>query len=212
MRLIDIVMFVLTLLFWLISFYLVIRDEKYRNRAVLIYSCIYLAIAFGITAMLQLFYVNNEVIHNLKRICLVSLLGPIAYVDNKECIIPNKFILLGLAYRAALIPLEFLVIGRAALTILLSEAFAAGAIFLAAVLCRLCIRNAIGAGDMKLFLIMGLFLSLDGIWGAILLSLFVCFFQVIFLLLTKKKTRKDSIAFAPAITIGTVVSIFMTGV
>ena len=94
---------------------------------------------------------------------------------------------------------------------LLSEVIAAGAIFLATVLCKICIKNSIGAGDIKLFLVMGLFLSLDGIWAAMLFSLVVCFFQVIFLLATKRKTRKDSIAFGPAVTIGTLLSIFMTG-
>ena len=211
MQLIDVGIFIIALLLYLISFYMLIRDEKYRKKSLLIYACVYLIVELAVTAMLQFFYINNVVIHNLKRICLISILGPIAYVDCKEYIIPNKFIILGLVYRAVLLPLEILLVGRASLAVILSEVVAAGAIFLAAILCKVCIKNSIGSGDIKLFLVMGLFLSLDGIWGAILFSLFVCFFQVIFLLLTKKKTRKDSIAFGPAMTIGTLLSIFMTG-
>lgn len=211
MQLIDVGIFIIALLLYLISFYMLIRDEKYRKKSLVIYACVYLIVELAVTAMLQFFYINNVVIHNLKRICLISILGPIAYVDCKEYIIPNKFIILGLVYRAVLLPLEFLLVGRASLAVILSEVVAAGAIFLAAILCKVCIKNSIGSGDIKLFLVMGLFLSLDGIWGAILFSLFVCFFQVIFLLLTKKKTRKDSIAFGPAMTIGTLLSIFMTG-
>ena len=58
---------------------------------------------------------------------------------------------------------------------------------------------------------MGLMLGLDGIWGAVFASLVLSFLLAVFLLVTKKKSRKDVIPFAPAIVLGTFVSVFLTG-
>lgn len=194
-----------------IAFYLMVREKEHIPKSGWIYGAVIILAVVGITLMLQLFYVDNSLIHNIKRICLLSLLGPIAYVDFTETRIPNLYIILGLIYRGILIPVELLFAREIFWPVILSEIVAAAALFLAAILCRVCIRNSIGAGDVKLFLVMGLFLGLNGIWSAILLSLFVSFFIAIFLLLTKRKTKKDSMAFGPALTVGTFLSIFLTG-
>ena len=64
---------------------------------------------------------------------------------------------------------------------------------------------------MKLFIVMGLLLGVRGIWGAMFLSLIVSFFAAIFFLITKKKSKKDEMAFGPALAIGTFLAIFLTG-
>ena len=191
--------------------YLPVREKGNIPKSRMIYSGIMILTVAGITLMLQLFYVNNSLIHNIKRVCLLSLLGPIAYTDFTETRIPNIYIILGLIYRGILIPVELLFSREIFLSTILSEVVAASALFLAALLCRICIKNSIGAGDMKLFLVMGLFLGLNGIWSAILLSLIVSFIIAVFLLISKRKTKKDSMAFGPALTIGTFLSIFLTG-
>ena len=56
-----------------------------------------------------------------------------------------------------------------------------------------------------------LFVQYDGIWGAVFASLVLSFLLAVFLLVTKKKSRKDVIPFAPAIVLGTFVSVFLTG-
>jgi prepilin signal peptidase PulO-like enzyme (type II secretory pathway) len=73
------------------------------------------------------------------------------------------------------------------------------------------IRNSIGFGDMKLFLVMGLLLGTRGIWGAVFLSLIVIFFISVFALITKRKSRKDLIPFGPALVIGTYLAVYLTG-
>ena len=191
--------------------YLPVREKGNIPKSRMIYSGIMILTVAGITLMLQLFYVNNSLIHNIKKVCLLSLLGPIAYTDFTETRIPNIYIILGLIYRGILIPVELLFSREIFLSTILSEVVAASALFLAALLCRICIKNSIGAGDMKLFLVMGLFLGLNGIWSAILLSLIVSFIIAVFLLISKRKTKKDSMAFGPALTIGTFLSIFLTG-
>jgi leader peptidase (prepilin peptidase)/N-methyltransferase len=58
---------------------------------------------------------------------------------------------------------------------------------------------------------MGLMLGLDGIWSAVFASLVVSFLASIVLMITKKKKRGDMIPFAPAIMVGTYLSVFLTG-
>lgn len=211
MQLEDIFMILLAVVLCGIAFYMQIRESEHISKTVVIYTVIVLFLVVADTLMLQMFYRDNSLTGNIKRIALLSLMGPVAYTDFKETRIPNQYILLGLAYRVILIPVELLISPEPFWATLLSEIIAAGALFIAAVLCRLCIKNSIGAGDMKLFLVMGLLLGLNGIWSAVLISLFVSFLLAVFLLITKKKTKKDSIAFGPALAVGTFLSIFLTG-
>lgn len=86
------------------------------------------------------------------------------------------------------------------------------AVLVACILCCLIVKGAIGMGDVKLFGVMALYLGLEGIWTAIFCALVVSFFIAVFSLITKKVKRKDNIPFAPAILIGTYLSIFLTGI
>ena len=82
---------------------------------------------------------------------------------------------------------------------------------LAAVLCGVLIKNSVGFGDMKLFVVMGLLLGTQGIWSAVFLSLIVSFIAAVFLLATKRKTKKDAIPFGPALVLGTYLAAYLTG-
>ena len=149
---------------------------------------------------------------SIKRLALLSMLWPIAYIDYKTYRIPNAFIVLGLGYRGIILALELILSSQTVWPTVLGELVAAGALFLASVLCSLITKNAIGFGDVKLFILMGLMLGMDGIWGSVFLSLIVSFFISVYVLITKKKTRKDTIPFGPAIVIGTYLSVCLSGV
>lgn len=206
----DVILIVLAILMCGVSFYLLEKDQSKITKSMLIYSVIAVLIVVGITLTLIYVYDDNTLIFNLKRICLLSILWAVAYTDFMEYRIPNKFIILGFIYRALLI-LPELILEEQILVNLISEIIATIAILLATGLCRLMIKNAIGAGDMKLFMVMGLLLGLDGIWGAIFMSLIISFVIAVFLLITKKKSRNDNIPFGPAIALGTFGSVFLTG-
>ena len=66
-------------------------------------------------------------------------------------------------------------------------------------------------GDIKLMLVMCLFQGFYGVVSSLFCSLFIAFIYAIIVLLLRKKTKKDSVAFAPAILLGTALSIFLTG-
>ena len=146
-----------------------------------------------------------------KWVTMLALLWPVAYVDFVTCRIPNRFIAGGLLARGSILTAELILEQENLLPVLLSDAAAGLAFFLTAALCALIVKNSIGAGDMKLFFVMGTFLGLQGTWGAVFLSLVVSFVIAVVLLVTKKKSRKDAIPFGPALMIGTYCSVFLTG-
>ncbi|MDD3840708.1 MAG: A24 family peptidase [Clostridia bacterium] len=187
------------------------KQRKTVTKSVFIYSILMTIITISISVLLSYLYKDNSIAKSLKSVALLSLLWPIAIVDYRSYRIPNIFIILGLVYRLIIFFFELIYQSDLVWMSLLSEVIAALALLVAALLCTLGLKNSIGYGDMKLFILMGFLLGLEGIWGAIFLSLIVSFFISAYLLITKRKTRKDAIPFGPAITIGTFLSICLTG-
>ena len=210
-----------------ISFFLMLRDreknpvregqvadpEKLQSveMPLLIYSVIMVILTAAIAFMLPKWFPGNGFFGNMKRVMLLCVLWPIAYIDFLTYRIPNTFILYGLICRAILIPFEFLFDGGNVLPNLIGEVIAAAALFAASMLCALCVKGSIGFGDIKLFVVMGLMLGLAATWSAIFTSLLICLVVSLVLLATKKKGRKDVIPFGPEIVIGTFISVCLTG-
>ena len=225
MRIEDFMIILITILLCSISFLLMLRDMKENaqknesedgkvhpiSKGVIVYSICMVLITLAIAVVLQKVYKDNSLVFNVKRICLLSILWPIALIDFQSRRIPNEFIIFGLVCRGLLILPELLHSKNSGGITILTELIASGAIVLAAVFCRLCIKNSVGIGDIKLFIIMGLLLGLDGIWSSIFMALLVSFIISIVLIVSKKKTRKDTIPCGPAIVIGTYLSVFFTG-
>lgn len=179
--------------------------------ALVVYSMAMLIIAVGLSLFITMFYSANSFLFTLKRVIMLALLWPIAYTDFKAYRIPNLFIVEGLIARAMVMLAEFIWARDTLLSVLLTELAASVVLFLVAALCAAVVKNSIGGGDMKLFVVMGLLLGLQGTWGAIFLSLIISFIAAVILLITRKKNRKDAIPFGPAVAVGTYLSIFLTG-
>lgn len=203
-----------------VSFYLMLvdyRDQESKGnlidmsiRLMLVYSTIMIAVTIGIAVFFAVHQTNLDLFTKLKRLMLLCVIWPLAYIDYKTYRIPNRFILFGLGCRVILIPFEFMFNSYFRVDIV-SELVAAAALFLAALLCTICLHGSIGAGDMKLFVVMGLLLGLEAIWGAIFLSLLISFVIAAYFLITKKKSKKDLIPFGPAIVLGVYLSVCFMG-
>lgn len=184
---------------------------KNLKSPLLLYSISMGVVTVAASILFCTLYKDNGILMSIKRLSLLSILWPIAFIDYKTYRIPNSFIIYGLVCRVVILSLELVFDNQYVWETLLSGVIAATALLLAAGLCVICIKNSIGFGDMKLFVVMGLMLELNGIWSAIFMSLIVSFFISIYLLVSKKKTRKDSIPFGPAIVIGTYLSVCLSG-
>ncbi len=168
-----------------------------------------LTVAF-IIVLFQAVY-KLDVISQIKLLVLVLIIFPIAAIDLKLQKIPNCFILSALVIRGLIYIAEFIISVPAAFSTL-KDGFL-GAIILGGffLLLLLIFKNSIGMGDIKLFVVMGLY---QGLWGAInsvFFSLIVSFFISISLLIGKKKGRKDTIPFGPSVLLGIIIAIALSG-
>ena len=105
---------------------------------------------------------------------------------------------------------EIITLKKAALSVFVSDFIAAAIIVGVSFLCTMIIKNSIGFGDIKIFAVLGLFLGISGIFSAVFFSLVVSFVIACYVLITKKKGRKDTIPFGPAIVLGTYLSLFLS--
>lgn len=174
---------------------------------------VYIAIIFSLTSVAIgfTFFYELHLIYTVKRLALLAVMWPIALVDYKEYRIPNKLILCGLIFRLAILSLEIITTSDVVLSILLYEAIAVGGVFLVCMLCIIVSKGSLGMGDVKLMMLMALFLGVEGICYALFVSFLISFVIASGLLLFKKKTKNDAIPFAPFMTIGTFVSMILIG-
>lgn len=177
-----------------------------------IFLMIMLAVLCGISVSLTLIFPANSLVHNIKLICLLGILFVAANVDFRQQIIPNFLILFGLALRTVFWIVELINSYTNFIKIFKNNLVACLIVVLFFVVGVLLVKSGIGMGDIKLMLIMCLFQGFYGVVSSLFCSLFVAFIYAVVVLILKKKTKKDSVAFAPAILIGTVASVFLTGI
>lgn len=129
------------------------------------------------------------------------LLAVIAWIDYQKKIIPNELLILAIALRIlhyllmVFTPLYFqpawiigdILVGLASgFLLLIGKAF----------------KSEVGWGDIKLMVVMGLYLGAKYTFSMLFYSVFASFIFAIGALITKKMTLKDAIPFAPFVLAG----------
>ena len=165
----------------------------------------------AISVALEQIYENNTLTENAKLIVLLAILFIAANTDARERLIPNKLVLSGIVLRVIFWIVELITIPDNFLDIVKNDLYACLLVVLFFVVGVLLVKGGIGMGDIKLMLVMCLFQGFYGVVSSLFCSLFVAFVYAIIVLLLRKKTKKDSVAFAPAILLGTALSVFLTG-
>lgn len=173
----------------------------------LAFACISIGV---LIALFQIVY-HLSMLQQTKLLILVLFILPAAAVDLRFQKIPNQILVAALVTRVIIYIAEFIVSVPVALNTLKDNVIGAAVIGAFFLLLLLIFRNSIGMGDIKLFAVMGLY---QGLWGAVnsvFFSLMVSFVLSIALLITKKKSRKDTISFGPSVLLGTVIAIGLAG-
>lgn len=186
---------------------LVFKEHKLRW----IYLLFALFILCALIVWLYFTYPSNSFMLNLKLITLLAVLFIVNVSDIRMHIIPNKVILAALALRVIYYFVELFTLGSNFWTVLKGDLLALIIVVFFFIIGVLVMKNGLGMGDVKLMLVMCLFQGITGVIGSLFFSLIVAFFISIAMLIMKKKTRKDSLAFAPSILIGTLISVFLSG-
>ena len=165
----------------------------------------------AMSVFLERFYIENKFVMNARSIWLLAILFVAASIDARQRIIPNKLVLFGLCTRVVFWIAELLTDPNQFLTIIKYDLYACLLIIAFFIIGVLLVKGGIGMGDIKLMLVMGLYQGFYGVVSSLFTSLFVAFIYAIIVLIFRKKTKKDSVAFAPAILLGTLISVFLTG-
>ncbi|HOQ01778.1 MAG TPA: A24 family peptidase [Acetivibrio clariflavus] len=165
--------------------------------------CVFIA---GIAVFGVQYRYFSDYIKAAKLTVLILLLAPVAYIDFKNRIIPDKVLLVALLLRIVFYLLEFF-IGRKEIAEILVPDFK-GVLLGSGVLMlgTLIAKDSIGIGDIKMYGIIGLFASYSGTSSSMILSLFICSFVSIILLVFKKKGRRDTLPLAPFALVGTFIA------
>lgn len=182
-----------------------------EKKSRVIYTVVALLILCGMSVALAMIYVNNTIIDNCKLIVLLTILFVVAFVDFKKFIIPNQVILFGLLVRFGFYVAEFFTDTDNFWSLLANDILALAIVVVFFIVGVFIVKNGLGMGDVKLMIVMCLYQGFNGVISSLFFSLCAAFVLSIGLLISKKKTKKDSIAFAPSILCGTVISVFMTG-
>lgn len=187
------------------------RHEN-KDRKSMIFLGIMLFVGGVLSVVLVMKYPGNTFVHNIRLAFLYGILCPIAVIDFRIQKIPNKLLLWSTLTWGITVIFEVWKNREMVFDDVKSSVVAAMAVFIVCMICKLLIKNSIGMGDIKLFMVMGLFQGVVGMSGAIFTSLIVAFFGALLLMVLRKKGRKDQISFGPFILIGTTISMFLTGV
>lgn len=133
----------------------------------------------------------------------------LSVTDAKNKVIPNKFLLLLLAIWAIFI-CGYMIFevekGVALLALSAAGGLAGGLIFL---LCYLVSRGQLGAGDVKLAAVLGLYLTGQRIVGAIFYGALLCSIYALVQLARKKIGLKDGLALVPFLYAGMCITLWI---
>lgn len=182
--------------------------DKLKNEKLLIILEIVLSL-FVLIVLNLMFHVNMS--NYFKIQSLLSILIPIAVIDWYKHIIPNKLLIVLLVERVVCVALDFMMGLQDAEWYALGCLITAAIIYVLFLAMQLITKNGIGGGDVKIFAIVGLYLNAYGGIQCLLYSFIVSFFVSVFLLLTKKKNRKDELAFGPILLVGLLIKIVLMG-
>ena len=188
-----------------------VKEALQKNKKETIFLLIATALMIALSVELNLIYKTNTLVANIELISLLSLLMTAAVTDYKSHIIPNKIIIVGLALRVVFAIIELITLKKLYFSILKADGIALAIVVVLLLLGVFIVKNGIAMGDIKLMAVMAVFQGFTGFMSSLFCSLLITFIVGIVLLITKKKKRKDAIAFAPALFVGTLISVALTG-
>ena len=172
------------------------------------------SVLLGVAAYVVQHYVYGASHSNfmcLRWATVTALLVPIAWIDFKKWIIPNKLLFCGLCMAAILVLLDVLTSGDDKRTVLLSAiggaAFGAGILLI----CSFLVKGGMGAGDIKMYAVIGLFCGLTGTFNAMLYTMIVCLIVGVILMIIRKKKIKDQMQMAPFALLGVLIAVAIGG-
>lgn len=160
-------------------------------------------------ALLTYYFYNRSLIYMIQLLVLYEWLIPIAYVDWKKMIIPNKLIAAGMVLYVLML-IYFIFGTDYRITDILQYSLLGLALgFGVFILCMVLSRNSVGMGDVKLYSVLGLMLGWKGVFCVLFFSVLALSVSGIYRLATGKADKSTMIPLGPFTLIGMAISMLL---
>lgn len=133
----------------------------------------------------------------------------IAWIDGEEHKIPNKILFWLAIGRCAILLAECITYMSMAMVLLISAFMGMISGLLLFGTCYVISRGGMGAGDVKLFMVIGLFLGVNGVSAVAFLSVCAAAVYSLILWIRRRIGMKYTIPFGPFVYIGLIASMFL---
>ena len=179
------------------------------NLSILKKAWIMFFLSFSLIAVVFIMFSYGKMtaVKAMQYILYSDCLFLIATIDFKIKKIPNKLVLFLLCLRIFGIICEIIFDNQIWYTLLISSVLGMSVGAVTVLICLLISRGGIGAGDLKMFAVIGLFFGLQGLMEIMIYSLFFASIVGIVLLAARKAKFKSSLAMAPFMFIGSLLHI-----
>lgn len=144
-----------------------------------------------------------------KRFAMALFLIPVAYVDLKKQLIPNRLQLFGVGLFLVFTMVDVLVLKNPIKEVLLESGkglLLGGGVFL---FCMLISGGGMGMGDVKLFSVIGMILGWTAVFNVIFWSILCIAIFGIVMICRKKAGRKTMVPMGPFVLLGMLITIFV---
>ena len=167
-----------------------------------------LMLIMPIFVMLRMYYHEEKMLFCIRALLILLTVFICAWTDLAAFLIKNKVLLIALLLRFVVFGIEMLTSPEGIKSIVVSGLIAAFALAVVSLLCKI-LTGGVGAGDVKLLAVMGLYLGVEYVGLCVFYSMIAMFVFSLGVLLLGKGTRKTEIPFAPFLLIGTCVGFLM---
>lgn len=184
-------------------------EEKNRKKIPMSSFTDWLVVVTAQLVLLKFWYFNGqkgfEDISLLMILTIITALVFFCMSDVVERIIPNRILVIYLLLFVIIQGIGAMLNTEAVFGMLLNSLFGATFSLLVFGLAYIICHGNVGAGDVKLAVIMGLYLTQEYIAGAVLFGAVTASVYSVIQLIRKKITKKDAIPYAPFLYLGTIV-------
>ena len=172
--------------------------EGWKEYRLLLLVCLFLGVLVTVFMNIHMY----TALSTLNVLSFVILMVPVAYVDLKKKLIPNQMLICMLIVKVVLLAFELFFQETDLVNYMISSGISVLVFCGVFFLISLVFKNSIGMGDVKLFGVLSIYLGLYGTLHVLSYALIITFFYACYLLITKKKDKKDEISFAPMVALG----------
>lgn len=162
------------------------------------------------SSVIYAYYQEFDDIYILKILIILLVLSSVAVLDFQTRKIPNVLSLVLIISRIVFLPFEYIFEKENFTLLIISSVIGLFATFIVLLLLSKLTKDGFGMGDVKILSSIGFMGGISSIIVTMLFSTILGAVIGIFLILVKKKNKKDTVPFGPLIFLGFSISIFLS--